>query len=138
MTDRSYEIRETTREIYMLESIALSDDILPTKDHPGLSGNPRRFTYGREELECILAKAEEADSGPGVGHIEVDSELKKVLGITGKGLPKTVTIDHFLYHDKKDYNKTKGISFGEAAGLGFPRQIVITSVDSIKAYKKKK
>lgn len=139
MGESTYEIRETTKEIYVLYSIGLSEDILPNMDRPGLSGNPqRRYTSSEEELEYILKRAKEADAGPGVGHIEVDSALIKRLKITEEELPETVTIDNFLYRSEKEHKNATSISFGEAAKLGFPRQIVIKRVDSIKAYKEKK
>mgnify|MGYP001594117124 CR=1 FL=1 len=135
------EIIRAESQKYILDTIAFSDEIVRAgkefSRYLTMEDNP-------QGIEHMLELAKLMVGGPGVGQIEVDSELVRKLGNKGK-VPKTfpdrVSIDLFIYSPVIE-NARAGtstpnefcLSYGNAAELDFPRGIVVVKSTSIKPY----
>ncbi len=133
------EIIRTERQRYILDTIAFSDEIVRWG-----GGFSRYLTMedNPQGIEHMLELAKLMDGGPRVGQIEVDRELVRKLGNKGK-VPKTfpdcVSIDWFMYspviENSRETTPDKfSLSYGNAAELDFPREIVVARSTSIKPY----
>lgn len=135
------EIIRTERQRYILDTIAFSDEIVRWG---GGFSRYLRMEDNPKGIEHMLELAKLMDGGPAVGQIEVDRELVRKLGIKGK-VPKTfpdcVSIDSFMYSPVIE-NAREGtltpepfsLSYGNAAELDFPRELIVAKSTSIKPY----
>lgn len=126
--EKSYEITSKRQEVLLLEGITISDPII--------EGNCRS-TLNDSQLNYLMEMARGAISGPGSGHIKVDENFVRELGVSARieDLPDFVTIDYFFYRvpGTQEAECTATPTYGESAMLGFPRKLIKNTVRTLSS-----